>query len=93
MRIILIASVEHAFDQGFNVRVEAYRKYYRRIHPRFENALDPLVLFPEAEFDRVEIDARSARAEGVEVLMQMRPRGPWSGWLSYTLVASDGSGR
>lgn len=80
----LIASLEHAFDVGFNVRVEAYRKYYRQIHPRFENALDPLVLFPEAEFDRVEIDARSARAEGVEVLMQMRPRGPWSGWLSYT---------
>lgn len=79
-----IMSVEHAFDRGFDLRVEAYRKYYRRIHPRFENALDPLVLFPEAEFDRVMIDAHSARAEGVEVLMQMRPRGPWSGWLSYT---------
>jgi len=80
----LIASVEHAFDQGFNLRVEAYRKYYRRLNPRFENMLDPLVLFPEAEFDRVMVDARSARAEGVEVLMQMRPKGPWSGWLSYT---------
>ncbi|HEY5756879.1 MAG TPA: TonB-dependent receptor [Steroidobacter sp.] len=79
-----IFSLEHAFDDGFNVRVEAYRKYYRRIHPRFENMLDPLVLFPEAEFDRVMVDAHSARAEGVEVLMQMRPRGPWSGFLSYT---------
>lgn len=79
-----ILSVEHAFDDGFDVRVEAYRKYYRRIHPRFENMLDPLVLFPEAEFDRVLVDARSARAEGIEVLMQMRPRGPWSGFLSYT---------
>jgi outer membrane receptor protein involved in Fe transport len=79
-----IMSFEHAFSGGFDLRVETYRKYYRRIHPRFENALDPLVLFPEAEFDRVMIDARSARAEGVEVLMQMRPRGPWSGWLSYT---------
>jgi outer membrane receptor protein involved in Fe transport len=80
----LIASLEHDFDEGFNVRVEAYRKYYRRLNPRFENMLDPLVLFPEAEFDRVMVDARSARAEGVEILMQMRPRGPWSGWLSYT---------
>ncbi len=80
----VIASLEHAFDEGFNVRVEAYRKYYRELNPRFENMLDPLVLFPEAEFDRVMVDARSARAEGVEVLMQMRPRGPWSGWLSYT---------
>jgi hypothetical protein len=79
-----ILSVEHAFDDGFDVRVEAYRKYYRRIRPRFENMLDPLVLFPEAEFDRVLVDARSARAEGIEVLMQMRPRGPWSGFVSYT---------
>jgi hypothetical protein len=30
------------------------------------------------------VDAHSARAEGVEVLMQMRPRGAWSGFLSYT---------
>lgn len=80
----VIASLEHAFDEGFNLRVEAYRKYYRELNPRFENMLDPLVLFPEAEFDRVKVDARGARAEGIEVLMQMRPRGPWSGWLSYT---------
>lgn len=79
-----IISVEHAFDTGFDLRVEAYRKYYRRIHPRFENLFDPLVFFPEAEFDRVMVDARSARAEGVELLMQVRPRGAWSGWMSYT---------
>ena len=79
-----IASVEHAFDAGFDLRVEAYRKYYRRIHPRFENLFDPLVFFPEAEFDRVRVDARSGRAEGVEMLLQLRPVGAWSGWLSYT---------
>lgn len=79
-----IVSLEHAFDDGFDLRIEAYRKYYRRINPRFENLLDPLVLFPEAEFDRVLVDAHSGNAEGVEVLMQMRPRGVWSGWLSYT---------
>jgi outer membrane receptor protein involved in Fe transport len=80
----VIASLEHAFDAGFDLRVEAYRKYYRDIHPRYENMFDPLVFFPEAEFDRVRVDARSARAEGVEVLMQLRPVGAWSGWLSYT---------
>lgn len=79
-----IVSFEHAFDAGFDLRVEAYRKYYRSIHPRYENLFDPLVLFPEAELDRVRIDARSARAEGIEVLMQLRPIGAWSGWLSYT---------
>lgn len=79
-----IMSVEHSFDAGFDLRVEAYRKYYRRIHPRFENLFDPLVFFPEAEFDRVMVDAHSGRAEGVEMLMQVRQRGAWSGWMSYT---------
>ena len=45
---------------------------------------DPLVLFPEAEFDRVMVDPSSARAIGVETLLRLRQRGPWSGWLSYT---------
>jgi outer membrane receptor protein involved in Fe transport len=80
----VIASLDHSFDAGFDLRVEAYRKYYRRIHPRFENVFDPLVFFPEVEFDRVRVDARSARAEGVEMLLQLRPVGAWSGWLSYT---------
>jgi outer membrane receptor protein involved in Fe transport len=78
-----ILSLDHAFDGGFDLRVEAYRKYYRKVNARFENLFDPLVLFPEAEFDRVMIDPQSARAEGFETLLRMRPRGSWSGWLSY----------
>lgn len=41
------------------------------------------MLFPEAEFDRVMIDPSSASANGLEMLLRMRPRGSWSGWLSY----------
>ena len=29
------------------------------------------------------IDADTAYARGIEVLMRLRPHGPWSGWLSY----------
>lgn len=79
-----IVGFDHAFAGGVDMRVEAYRKRYRRLNPRFENMFDPLVLFPEAEVDRVMIDPESARAYGVETLMRLRPRGPWSGWLSYT---------
>ena len=61
----MILGVDHAFDAGLDLRVEAYRKDYRRINPRFENMFDPLVLFPEAEFDRVRIAPDSARANGV----------------------------
>lgn len=78
-----IISLDHSFAAGLDLRIEAYRKDYGRINPRFENLFDPLTLFPEAEFDRVRVDARSARAEGVEVLLRLRPHGSWSGWLSY----------
>lgn len=84
-----ILSFDHSFVDGLDLRVEAYRKDYRQINPRFENLFDPLVLFPEAEFDRVMIDPQSARAEGVELLLRMRPRGPWSGWLSYAWARSQ----
>lgn len=82
-----IVSLDHAFADGLDLRIEAYRKYYRRLQPRFENIFDPLTLFPEAEFDRVRIDPQGARAEGLELLLRLRPRGSswgsWSGWLGY----------
>ena len=77
-----IVGFDHAFA-GFDLRIEGYRKVYRRLSPRFENMFDPLVLFPEAEFDRVMIDPDSARAYGIESLLGLRPHGSWSGWLSY----------
>jgi outer membrane receptor protein involved in Fe transport len=79
-----IVGFDHEFETGFDLRIEAYRKRYRRLNPRFENLFDPLVLFPEAEFDRVMIDPESARAFGIETLLRLRQRGSWSGWLSYT---------
>jgi outer membrane receptor protein involved in Fe transport len=79
-----IVGFDHSFDAGLDLRVEAFRKEYRQINPRFENIFDPLVLLPEAEFDRVRIAPESARAMGIELMLQLRPRGSWSGWLSYT---------
>jgi hypothetical protein len=79
-----ILGFDHSFDDGLDLRVEAFRKEYRQINPRFENIFDPLVLLPEAEFDRVRIAPESARATGLELMLQLRPRGSWSGWLSYT---------
>ena len=84
-----IISFDHSFSTGFDVRIEAYRKDYRRINPRFENLFDPLVLFPEAEFDRVKIDAPRARTEGVELLLHWRPHGSWSGWFSYASTRAE----
>jgi outer membrane receptor protein involved in Fe transport len=79
-----ILGMDHAFAAGLDLRVEAFVKDYRRINPRFENMFDPLVLLPEAEFDRVRIAPTSARASGIEMMARLRPHGSWSGWLSYS---------
>jgi hypothetical protein len=79
-----IVAIEQTLAAGYELRVEAYRKDYTHVQPRYENAFDPLSLLPEAEFDRVYIAPTSARAEGVEALLTVRPESAWSGWLSYT---------
>jgi outer membrane receptor protein involved in Fe transport len=83
-----ILSVDHEFD-NVELRVEAYHKNYHRLAPRFENLFDPLVLLPETETDRVMIDADAAHASGVEMLVRLRPHGPWSGWLSYAYSQAE----
>lgn len=84
-----ILGFDHSFDEALDLRVEAFRKDYRRINPRFENIFDPLVLLPEAEFDRVRIAPDRAVAKGVELMLQLRPIGSWSGWLSYSWSRVD----
>ena len=60
-----ILGVDHAFAAGLDLRSRSVScKDYRHINPRFENIFDPLVLLPEAEFDRVRIAPDDARATG-----------------------------
>jgi outer membrane receptor protein involved in Fe transport len=80
----LILGVERDVPGDMQLRVEAYRKDYRQLKPRFESLFDPLSLVPELRWDRVRVAPDSARAEGVEWLLMRRSEDPWNGWLSYT---------
>jgi outer membrane receptor protein involved in Fe transport len=90
-----IASVEQRLTADLDLRVEAYRKDYERLRPRFENLLNPLVVLPELKPDRIRIEPDSATAEGVELSINYGSGGPRTAWLSYSLsrvedrVASD----
>ena len=79
----IILSVDHTLRTGLDLRIEAYRKDYGRLTPRFENLFNPLALLPETEFDRVMIAPDSARAEGIEVLLRWRSQDAWRGWFGY----------
>ena len=80
----LVASFEHGFESGMELRIEAYRKKYRSLMPRFENLLDPLVLIPELQIDRVAVVADSAVSEGVELSLTGAGANDLSWWASYT---------
>lgn len=79
----LIVSLDHAFREGLDLRIEAYRKDYKDLRPRFENVFNPIVLLPETEFDRAMIAPTGARAEGVEAFLRWQSQGPWRAWIGY----------
>jgi hypothetical protein len=79
-----ILGVERDLSAGFALRLEAYRKDYSQLRPRYENMFDPLSLVPELRWDRVRIAPDSTRAEGIELLLSRRSEGPWNGWFGYT---------
>lgn len=79
----LVASLEQGLAPGLKLRVEAYRKDYDRLLPRYENLFNPLVVLPELKPDRVRIAPQAARSDGVELSLLL-DREPWSGWLSYS---------
>lgn len=80
----VVLSFETELATGARLRIEAYRKNYSRLRPRWENLFDTLVLVPELKPDRVLIEPDSARIDGIELLLSRRIGAPWTWWLGYT---------
>jgi len=78
-----VIGLESALPWQLAARLEAYRKEYDDLKPRYESLFDPLSLVPELRWDRVRVAPASARVDGVELLLSRRTDGPWNGWLSY----------
>jgi outer membrane receptor protein involved in Fe transport len=80
----LVASAEYRHPSGIDVRLEAYRKDYRQVRPRFENLLNTFVLLPELKPDRIRVAPDTAVAEGAELTVRRAGRPPLGWWLSYS---------
>ncbi len=78
-----ILTLTHQLPSDLEFRLEAYRKTVRSNQPRFENLFDSLVLLPDLQFDRIRIDALSARSAGIEMSINSPITLPWKWWLSY----------
>jgi TonB dependent receptor-like, beta-barrel/Carboxypeptidase regulatory-like domain/TonB-dependent Receptor Plug Domain len=78
-----IVSIEHRFDAGVSLRVEAFRKGTKSPRPRYENLFDPLVLLAELRPGRVRVAPERAEARGVEILVEGGAEIPW--WVGYSV--------
>jgi outer membrane cobalamin receptor len=65
----VVANMQHRFHNDISVDISYYRKSFRTVRPRFENAFNALTLLPEIQFDRYRIDPISAEATGAELLL------------------------
>ncbi|MGE0030916.1 MAG: TonB-dependent receptor [Steroidobacteraceae bacterium] len=77
----LIAGLDHRFEGGLALRVEAFRKRQGDPRPHFENLLDPLSLIPEIAPDRVMVAPSSAEIRGVELSL-IRESSGYTWWTS-----------
>jgi outer membrane cobalamin receptor len=77
------------FAGGLSARLDVYDKAYDHLRPRFENALDPIQLIPEGAADRVRIDAREARARGVELTLRREAERGLAGWISVAVARAE----
>src|SRR5262249_54368249 len=77
-------SFEHRFRSGLALRVEAFDKPMTGVRPRFENMLNPIDIFPEAQDDRVGIAPSRSRASGIEMRLAGNAGAKTAWWLGYT---------
>ena len=80
----VVANLKHQFANDINIDVSYYRKSFRTVRPRFENAFNSLTLLPEIQFDRYRIDPTSAEAIGAELMVSEGDAGqPLFWWVGY----------
>ncbi len=80
----VVANLKRRFLKDLHVDVSYYRKSFRAVRPRFENAFNTLTLLPELQFDRYRINALSAEAHGAELRVSKGDaRQQYFWWLGY----------
>jgi len=78
-----IAGYERPIPIGA-LRLEAFGKRIDDVRARYENVLDPLVLVPDIEVDRVLVAPDRSSAWGVELALTSAPAAAIGWWFNYT---------
>ena len=83
-----VIGLEHEFDSGIYVRLEAYQKRLSNIHPRYLNFVNLMDISPEMSNDRIKIEPERGEAKGIELSAYRKIRDKHGFWIScaYSIV-------
>ncbi|MFC1564414.1 carboxypeptidase-like regulatory domain-containing protein [candidate division KSB1 bacterium] len=79
-----IIGVEHKFDNGIELRLDAYRKNLKDYYMRYINVYNTIDVFEEASGDRMQYRPNGGKAEGIEFFLKRDTGGEITWWLSYS---------
>lgn len=83
-----VLGISHKLESGLTLRLEAYERLTSHLRPHWETMIDPFNVFPEALYDRTELDPTRGRARGVELIAEHR--GGRFGWgASYAFATAE----
>ena len=79
-----VLNVQRQIMKDITAELSVFRKSFRTLRPRFENAFNALTLVPEIQFDRVQVDPRKAESLGAELsIIRGTPSDSLLWWASY----------
>ena len=84
-----IVGLEHRLAANLSLRLEAYERLTRHVRPRWDNTVNLYNIFPEIQSDRTRLAPSSARARGVEVLIERRTQRGFGWTASYALARAE----
>jgi outer membrane receptor protein involved in Fe transport len=85
-----IVGIDHEFQGGINLRVEAYQKKLSNIRPRYHNfrgfTLNPI---GEIHDDRIRVEPESGESRGFEIYIKKDRDEKLNWWASYTYAVAE----
>jgi len=84
-----VLGLDHLFNNGLSLRVEAYYKDISKISSNYENLRDPWEVFPESRNDQARMTYKGASSKGIEFFLKFDQGQKVSWWFSYALANAE----
>jgi outer membrane receptor protein involved in Fe transport len=85
-----VLGIDHEFQSGINLRVEAYQKKLSNIRPRYHNfrgfTLNPL---EEIHDDRIRLEPERGESRGIEIFIKKDRDEKFRWWVSYSYAIAE----